>query len=63
MSLENLPDNRDTTNYQQKCIYLLNLIRMKDKEIYKKLRKEFETEVTVDETFDFYKKIQAELKK
>ncbi|RLA64345.1 MAG: hypothetical protein DRQ88_03895 [Epsilonproteobacteria bacterium] len=63
MSLADLPDNQNDSNYQQKCIYLLNLVRMKDKGLYKKLRKEFETEVTVDETFDFYKRIQAELKK
>jgi len=63
MSLADLPDHRSGTNYQQKCIYLLNMIRYKKKEMYKKLRKEFETEVTVDETFEFYKKLQLEIKK
>jgi len=39
------------------------MIRYKNKEMYKKLRKEFEMEVTVDETFEFYKKLQLEIKK
>ena len=62
MSLTDLPERGDK-NFQQKCIYLLNMIKVKDKEIYKKLKYEFENEVTVDETVEFYKKIQAELKK
>jgi SOS response regulatory protein OraA/RecX len=63
MSLADLPDRRDQGNYQQKCLYLLNLVRQKDKELYKKLKKEFYEEVTVDETFEFYKRIQSELGK
>jgi len=62
MSLADLPD-RDDKNFQQKCKYVLNMIKFKNKELYKKLKKEFETEVTVDETVEFYKKIQSELKK
>jgi len=63
MSLADLPDHRGDANYQQKCIYLLNLMRQKDKELWKRLKKEFMEEVTVDETFEFYKKLQFELRK
>ena len=63
MSLADLPDKRNDGNFQQKCIYLLRMIRYKNKDLYKKLKKEFETEVTVDETYEFYKRIQTELKK
>jgi len=63
MSLEDLQerDTRTDANYSQKAKYLLNLIKVKDKKLYFKLKVELQ-DLAQDETYNFTQKLLVHYK-